>query len=359
MNWRALAITAAVLAIADAALRLGHGQIHAANDLALLHKPLLEPGIAERACRIVIHEKPESRVLYTDQDGSEIQMVVAADAPVRTTHLWREPGGAWKVSECLDLPADRLWVGQTLRDLSEGTVVRELTTDPVLMSRMGFGASEVEFFDQSGVVLAGIEFGQRDGIGYQIVRINKGAAELAKHSAELVGDPLAWIPSRPLEVDTAALQEIELPFTDHSQSPLFLRREKPGQAMTGRGATPAGADRFAQRWIARMAETPLQGVAAPDGPEAKTLTGQPLGTVKLRYFNGREIVLRFFPASDGPALRGGRPDRLTLVQLSDTETASLAARLSARAVFIYSRQSTFGTLPGTPSSLERLVSSIH
>ena len=135
-----LMVVAVFLAGADGALCYWRSSDRASADIALIDKPLLEVSTLDRAGRIVVREKPQSRVLSSNDDGFEVSVIAAPDAPIRETILKRDTADSWVVSNCFGLAADANWLGQTMRDLTQGHLVRELTSDSRQMGGLKLGS---------------------------------------------------------------------------------------------------------------------------------------------------------------------------------------------------------------------------
>src|SRR5687768_10038501 len=123
MKLRGWIIFTAMLACADGVLwwRDSARGSQRGNE-RLIDTALLEPALLEKAQRIVIREKPQEKVVSRDE-GFEVRSIPDKDAPIRETILERR-GQQWVVANCFDLDVDQNWLGQTMRDLSQGKLVR-------------------------------------------------------------------------------------------------------------------------------------------------------------------------------------------------------------------------------------------
>ena len=90
-----------------------------AGNSSLVDSVLLDPSLLERAQRIVIREKPQVKVV-SREEGFEVSVIPDKDAPIRETILERHGGQPWVVANYFGLDADLVWLGQTVRDLSQG-----------------------------------------------------------------------------------------------------------------------------------------------------------------------------------------------------------------------------------------------
>jgi hypothetical protein len=358
MKLRTLLILLAVLAFLDAGLSwLGHTRRSVASNAGLMDRPLLDLPVLEQAHRIIIREKPQSKVLFSNDDGFEIRRIVDPATPIRETVLERNADQRWVVANCLGLDADPNWLGQTMRDLSEGRLIRYVTDDPKLMDSLGLNAAQVRFEDGNGRVIRRLDFGRKDGgDSYQFVRVDQGSVFLAKHETELVGDPLTWIVSRLLSFEPADVREIELPFQNALEPPLLLRRAaRGGPLLPAEGTLPAGASQTAEKILAHLLTSPVTLAVSRDSPAARIARQNIVASIHLVLFDGREYKLNYGAVPKGTTglkdLEDNEPETLAFGFYESSDPQDITARYNSKAVLIYSRSATVGLLPADRAGL--------
>jgi hypothetical protein len=357
MRLRPLIVTLLILvaAMALAAWR-DEARRARAGGSAFVDTALLEPADLERAHRIVVREKPQTKVVHKEE-GFEIRRVVENDAPVRETVLRRD-GASWVVASYFDLPADLEWVGQTMRDLSQGRLTRYLTSDPALMTDLELGLGVVRVEDAHGTVLRQLELGRKDGgDAYQFVRVDGKDAFVARHEAEILGDPLAWIVTRVLRFDAADVREMELPFQDPREPPLLLRRREKGAplrpVLEPAADVDAARSRAAQVLEKLLAE-PLLLAVARDHPGIAAAQRNVAARVRLALFDGRDYKVSYgMPAPGDPSFAGAdvRPEDVIVLGVDASDPQDLARRYQDKAALVYSRPATLGRLPRNRAAL--------
>jgi hypothetical protein len=350
MKLRTLLFCFAVCSVIDATLAWRErARREPAADAALIDQPMVDSSALDQARRIVVREKPQSRVLYSNGDGFEVSVVVDAHAPVRETILERDRSGRWVVANYFGLEADPTWLGQTMRDLSQGRLIRRVTGDPRLMAELDLNAAQVRFEDGAGRDIRQLDFGRKDSADTQFVRVNQGEAFLAKHSAVLVGDPLAWIETRVLDFDPAEVCELDLPFRDRAEPPLDLRRAARGGSLTLKGkAMPAGAVATAERILARLLNSPVMSAVAIDAPAAEAARRHIVARIRMVLFDGRSYRVDFGSVpKDAGGPDGNRFDALVFAFYECSDPRDLAVRYSAKATLAYNRGTTLDQLPAS------------
>ncbi len=358
MKLRTLLIIAAVLAVLDLGLAW-HGRAHraAAAAAGLIDRPLLDPSVLDQARRIVIREKPQTKVLFSNDDGFEVRRIVDKNAPIRETDLEREPDNRWVVSNCFGLDADPTWLGQTMRDLSEGRLIRTVTDDPKLMDSLGLGAAQVRFEDGSGRVIRQLDFGRNDGgDSYQFVRIDNGTAYLARHEAALVGDPMNWIDSHVLAFEPADIRELELPFQNSAEPPLVLRRASRGAPLLPeKGTLPSAASAAAEKILSHLLASQILFVVAHDSPSVQLARQHIAAHLRIVLFDGREYKIDYGTLPKGTIgltdLEDNLPETLAFGFFEGSDPQDITARYNGKAILVYSRSAAVGLLPETPASL--------
>jgi hypothetical protein len=325
----------------------------------LIDTPLLEVPEIERAQRIVVREKPQSKVVDSTEEGFEVRLIADPNAPIRETVLERREGQRWVVANCLALDADPEWLGQTMRDLTQGRLVRYVTGDPKLMDDLQLNLAQVRFEDAQGKVIRQLDFGRKaGGASYQFVRVNGREAFVAKHEAEILGDPLTWIVNRVLTFKPADVRELALPCLDAPATPVVLRRAAREQPLRpAEPATPA-ADliaRNAEKILARLLAEPVWQVFAPDAAPVQAARQHIVATLRFGLFDGREYRVSYamVPAAD-PAMQSldaNIREDVVFAFFECSDPQDLTQRYQAHAVLGYAKASTIGRLPKNRAAL--------
>jgi hypothetical protein len=352
MKLRPLAIVFAVLV----GLNLAWGSIDRARDRAagsaFVDTPLVGPADLARARRIVVREKPRTKVVHSEE-GFEVRRVVEDDAKIKETVLSRR-GETWVVSSYFDLDADMDWVGRTMADLSQGRLTRFLTADPALMSDLGFDGSLIRLEDDKGTLLRQIELGRKDGgEAYQVVRIDGRDAFVAKHDADVLGDPLDWIVTRVFRATAADVQEVELEFLDPGEPPLSLHRPARGAPLqAGPGEAPLLAAR-AEAILAALLSEPVLVAVDHDHPAAVAAAAHPAARWRIALLDGRRYEVGYGIAPAGtPALTPDmKNEDVSVMTARAAGPDDLVARYLTRAALVYTRAGTLGRMPRSRSAL--------
>lgn len=325
---------------------------------AFVDQPLLAPEAIDRARRIVIREKPQARVVSRGE-GFEVRIVPDKDAPIRETVLERRDGGRWAVANCFDLDADPAWLGQTMRDLSQGRLVRFVARDPKLMDDLDLDDAQVRLEDGEGRTIRRLDFGRKDGgNAYQFVRVDGGDAFVARHGADIVGDPPSWIANRVLQFGPADVREVELSFPDAREAPLELARDARDAPLLTRGPgspAPERAGRNVERLVAGLLAERVMLVVDRNSPAVAEARRRMTARLRLKLFDGREygIAYAVLPKSDPSAagLKGYDDRNMAFGFYECGDPNDLVARYGARAALIYNRNATIGRWPKSREDL--------
>ena len=326
---------------------------------ALVDRPLLELAEVERARRIVIREKPQSKTIQKDRDGFEVRLIVEKDAPIRETVLEKDPAGRWIVANRFRLEADANWMGQTLRDLAQGRLARFVASDPKLMEDLSLNLGHVRLEDEQGNVIRRLDFGRKDGGEmYQFVRVNEREAFIAKHETEILGDPLTWVAGRVLTFEAADVRELALPFADAKEPPLLLRRADRGAPLLPSDPNAADAEalaRNAEKLLTRMLAEPLAIAIDRRAKAIDAARSNIAATLRVTLFDGRVYTVNYgVVPKDAPGVTELAPyDDATVVfafyECSDAQ--DLAVRQGAKAALGYNRAGILGRLPANRATL--------
>lgn len=351
MRLRILLGSVVALGLAEAAVHSNHSPDPRASGEARLDTPLLSPAVLADTARIVIREKPQSKVV-SNQNGIQVQLVVAPDAPMRETVLVRHGADRWVVANCLDLEVDSAWLGQTMRDLSEGRFVRYVTSDPALAADLQLNLGEVRCEDAGGHVLRRLEFGRKDGGDtYQFVRVDGRDVFVAHHTAEIVGSPTAWIETRLLDCDAADVRSFECTAGIAPAARVVFHRDAPGAPLKNAASAPAPD---AEKALARLLAEPAMLAIDRRSPEATGASRHIAAEVDLSLFGGKDyrvtygVLPKGAPHSD--ALLNNPVQELAFATIGCSDPHALAARYSERATLVYNRSNTVDALVGLPAN---------
>lgn len=358
MNLTKLAAGIAALAAATAFLSWRDADRAKGGASAFVEGPLLEVADIERARRIVVREKPQSKTVQKDADGYEVRLIVDKDAPIREVVL-EKVGDGWVVANQFQLEADANWMGQTLRDLAQGRLVRHIASEPALMQDLQLNLGEVRLEAEGGRVVRRLEFGRKDGGEvYQFVRINDANAYVVRHETEIVGDPLTWVAGRMLPPEVAEIQEVTLPFTADAHPPLRLVRAAKGAPLLPAASATANAEaagQAAERILARLLAEPLVLAVDRNAAVAAAASQAPLATIKFTRFDGRVFTIRYGGVPKGhPGVDALAPydhDSLVFAFFECSDPQQLAVRQAQKAALGYARATTVGRLPKDPAAL--------
>jgi hypothetical protein len=353
---RPLVLTFAVLTAAWATASWREQSRRARRGSAFVDDVLLDPADIQRAHRIVVRERPQTKVIHREE-GFEIRRVAEKGAPIRETVLRRE-GSTWVVANAFDLEADLEWMGQTMRDLSQGRLTRHVTSDPALMTDLGLDAGRVRLEDERGSTIRQLELGRKDGgDDYQLVRVDGGAAFVARHEAEILGDPLAWIVTRVFRFEPADVREMELPFRGGREPALRLQRARRGEPLRAAAEPVPDAARVGTRvekTLARLLAEPVLLVVPHDHAGAAAARRNVAAEVRLALFDGRDYKLGYgvVPAGDRTfAAADVRGEDVIVMVIESSSPQDLAPRYAARVGLVYARAGTLDRLPTSRAAL--------
>jgi len=261
------------------------------------------------------------------------------------------------VANCLGLDADPNWLGQTMRDLSQGRLIRYVTDDPKLMETLGLNAAQVRFEDEKGRVIRQLDFGRKDGgDNYQFVRMDNGLVFLAKHETELVGDALTWIVSRLLSFEPADVREVELPFQNATEPPLLLRRTAHGAPfLPAEGTMPDSVSPAVEKILTHLFTSPVMLALSHDSPAVETARLHVVAHLRLVLFDCREYKISYGVIPKGTTglkeLEGNEPQSLAFAFYECSDPHDITARYNTKAILIYSQGATAGALPESRAKL--------
>lgn len=350
-----LLVAAAALAALEATLAWRDHTRRAGASTAFVEGALLDPSHLSRAQRIVVREKPRTKVIHSEE-GFEVKRVVDDDAPIRETVLVRR-GDVWRVESQLDLEADPEWLGRTMSDLTQGRLTRFLTSDPDLMPDLGFDGTLIRLEGEGGRPIRQIELGRKDGgDAYQVVRIDERDAFVAKHEAEILGDPLAWIMTRVLRFTAADVRELDLPFLDSREPPLRLHRVAAGAPLEPareRAPRPGLVSQRAEELLSRLVSEPVLLVVPRDDPAARAAAGHVAARLRVTLFDGRRYEVGYGIVPTGEAALGPdvRNEDIVIMFVTSSDPQDVTQRYAEKAALVYTRASTLGRLPARRAAL--------
>jgi hypothetical protein len=342
MKLKTLFILVIALAVIDATTWWRSAQRRRSSGEALVDRTLLELPQIERAHRIVVREKPQSKTVHKDSDGFEVTLVVEKDAPIRETVLERHGNGPWIVTNCFGLEADQTWLGETLRDLTRGRLTRFVASDPELMPDLSLNLGQVRLEDENGGLIRLLDFGRKDGGDtYQFVRIDGHDAFVAKHETELVGDPLTWVAGRVFRFEATDVREIDLPFSDPAEKPLKLTRADRKHPFLVDGETNEKFEEYAGKRAAQILREPVMLAVEPHAPVTEVARQHIAAQVRIALFDGREYRIEYGIVPKGDPTAAGlapyEPQSIAIGFWSCSDANDLMVRQSKRAVFGYNR----------------------
>lgn len=320
---------------------------------ALVDTGLIDLPELDQAHRIVIREKPQSKLVHSENEGFEVRLIVDDDEPIRETVLERRDDGSWVVANLFDLPVDQEWLGQTMRDLSQGRLTRHVTSDPELMERLDLHLGQVRLEDKTGRIIRQLDFGRKDGGDtYQFVRVNQRDAYIGKHETELLGDPYVWIKTRLFEFAPGEVREVSFPFQDREEKPLLLRRTEPNgplQIVSETLPNPEYVSRHLDEILGRLLNESIMLAFKRDSAVTEAAKQHSGPRLHLELFDGRTFTVTYAVLpEDHPSLQETDADSRTDLAIALFETSdanSLLARSIAKSTFAFSKVSTVSRLP--------------
>jgi hypothetical protein len=352
MKMRTLVSILIVLVAAETAVQWHAARQQSNSGTAFVDAPLLDVKDLDRANRIVVREKPQSKVMQKGEDGFEVKLIVADDAPIRETVLERK-GDGWVVANCFNLDVDATWLGQTMRDLRQGVLMRHLTADPTLMTDMDLHLGQVRLEDGQGHVIRQLDFGRKDGgSAYQFVRVDGRDTYVAKHETEIVGDPYAWIVNRVFTFPIADIRDAVLPLKNPHDLPLILHRPERGKPFEIAGDPVPDAARAAQnveQILTHILNEPVMLAFERNHPAPQAAHQHLAAHLHIVLFDGRtyDISYGVVPPED-PALKSMTEDvrndlAFSWVECSDPN--DIVMRYGAKAVLAYNKNAIVSRLP--------------
>lgn len=356
MKLYSLAITVAVLGLIEGGLWWHDARHDRRGGEAFVDSPLLDVPQIERAHRIVIREKPQSKTIEKDNDGFEVTLVVDKNAPIRETVLERRDADHWIVANCFGLEADPVWLGETLRDLTRGRLTRFVASDPDLMQDLDLNLGAVRLDDDHGAVIRRLEFGRKDGGDtYQFVRVDHGDAFVAKHDAELVGDALSWVAGRIFRFEPTDVKELDLPFAEPGEKPLRLTRSSNRVPFLVDGKPDDAVADLASKRVGQILREPVMVAFAPHDPVVEVARQHIAAHVRIVFFDGREYQVDYGVVPKGdPTVAALKPYDDSTIAFgfwTTSKSDDVLNRQATRAAFAYSRGAVIGILPKNRADL--------
>jgi Domain of unknown function (DUF4340) len=359
MKLRALIVVIVVLAGLEVwAWRHDVSRRDQAGGSDLVDSPLVEAEQINRAHRIVVREKPQSKLINTGVEGFEIRRIVDKNAPIRETDLELRDNGQWVVANYFNLDVDPVWLGQTIRDLSEGRLTRYVTSDPKLMNDLEFELGQIRLEDEKGNIIRQIDFGRKDGgDAYQFVRIDGKQAFVAKHQTELVGDPLAWIVTRVLRFDPADIRELEFPVQKSDEAPVVLSRAAHGAPLMPTDTTIASREQIAEnvdRILPKILNEQVMLAIDLKSPVVAVARHHIAAQLRVVLFDGKQYKIAYgvVPKND-PSLKSLADDGsdLAIAFYECSDPKDITQTYGAKVALGYSQLATVGRLPKDRTAL--------
>jgi hypothetical protein len=358
-------LVVAVMVLTGIHIWLSHRETDQArlNSARFLDQPLLEVDNLERANRIVIREKPQSKVVERDRDGYEVRLLVPPDAPIRETILEKDATGTWRVANRYGLVADTRWLGQIFSDLAQGQLVRYVTRDSTLLAELDLHLAQVRLEDADGHLQRRLDFGRKDGSSrYQFVQVDNAEAYLARHETELLGDPLIWVQGRVFGCQVTDVRSVRLSFRQAGEPPLSLTRrsiDEPWQTEDG-AALPAAAGVHAERLLGKILTENIAFLLPPTSEAAQAARAHPQMRLEFSLFSGQHFTVTYGQVPTGdPSKQELEPhdeSSLLFAQISCSDPQALAMQQSSRAALGYNRSSLLLRVPENRAALEKTPS---
>ena len=136
-------------------------------------------------------------------------------------------GNTWFISSFNDFPADFSQLTVLSKDLTEIKILRNVSTDPVVLSRLKLGLHKITLRDSEDNILQELSIGKEDQKGGQYVKKSDSEqAYLLERSISLQNDPSDWIDSSVLDIDINSVQTFSIPSWEENQPPLDFAKIK-------------------------------------------------------------------------------------------------------------------------------------
>ena len=153
-----------------------------------------------------------------------IQIDTANEDPI---NLKAGSGNSWFISSFNNFPVDFSKLTALSKDLTDIKVLRNVSSDPDVLSRLELGLNKVTLRDSEDKILQMLDLGKESQKGGQYIKKSDSEeAYLLERSLSLKNDPNDWIDTSVLDMDIGSVQSFSTPSWQEDQPPLeFVRVE--------------------------------------------------------------------------------------------------------------------------------------
>ena len=134
---------------------------------------------------------------------------------------------SWFISSFNNFPVDFSKLTALSKDLTDIKVLRNVSADPDVLSRLELGLNKITLRDSEDKILQMLDLGKESQKGGQYVKKSDSEeAYLLERSLSLQNDPNDWIDTSVLDMDIGLVQSFSIPSWQEDQPPLeFIRVE--------------------------------------------------------------------------------------------------------------------------------------
>ena len=153
-----------------------------------------------------------------------IQIDTANEDPI---NLKAGSGNSWFISSFNNFPVDFSKLTALSKDLTDIKVLRNVSADPDVLSRLELGLNKIILRDSEDKILQMLDLGKESQKGGQYIKKSDSEeAYLLERSLSLKNDPNDWIDTSVLDMDIGSVQSFSTPSWQEDQPPLeFVRVE--------------------------------------------------------------------------------------------------------------------------------------
>ena len=153
-----------------------------------------------------------------------IQIDTANEDPI---NLKAGSGNSWFISSFNNFPVDFSKLTALSKDLTDIKVLRNVSADPDVLSRLELGLNKITLRDSEDKILQMLDLGKESQKGGQYIKKSDSEeAYLLERSLSLKNDPNDWIDTSVLDMDIGSVQSFSTPSWQEDQPPLeFVRVE--------------------------------------------------------------------------------------------------------------------------------------
>lgn len=201
MRLKTLLITIAALAVLSIIVAVIRRPSTPPSADPRIGQPIVDPAIVEKAAKLRL----------TD-GGKTVELVKASD-------------GEWRVPSYHDFPADFAKLSGLVKNLTDATLQRLVTSNPERIARLEFKDTKIELLDDTGKELWSVTLGKTAESGGRFVRFaSEQKAYLATLNAWLDTEPKNWANTALVSAKAEAIASVRVSFPEGG--PVTVTRSK-------------------------------------------------------------------------------------------------------------------------------------